>query len=103
MLGLLKAAHTSSADPEYTPLHNGGLIRQAALQARQALEITGGLLRTLRVHTDVMAARARRGWSASSHLADVLARDGDVPFQVAHAVVGRLVRLALQRGVSRTR
>lgn len=26
MLGLLKAAHTSSADPEYTPLHNGGLM-----------------------------------------------------------------------------
>lgn len=99
MLGLLKAAHTSSADPEYTPLHNGGLIRQVALQAVQALEITGGILRTLRVHTDVMAARVGRGWSASSHLADVLAREGNVPFQAAHAVVGRLVRLALQRGV----
>jgi argininosuccinate lyase len=100
MLGVLKAAHTSAADPEFTPLHNGTLIQQACTQAVHMLDLFADVLRTLHVYPDVMLAHVRRGWSAASHLADVLAREGDLPFRTAHRVVARLVRLASQQGAA---
>ncbi|MBI4277687.1 MAG: hypothetical protein HY660_04450 [Armatimonadetes bacterium] len=63
------------------------------------LDLFGDVLRTLVVYPDAMRARLREGWSTASHLADVLAREGNLPFRGAHRVVARLVRLAAQRSL----
>jgi len=102
MLGLLKAAHTSAADPEFTPMHNGGLIQQASTQAIQMLDLFADLLRTFRVDPEAMLAHVRQGWSGASHLADMLAREANLPFRAAHRAVARLVRLAVQQGIPPT-
>ncbi len=62
------------------------------------LPVLAGLLRTLRLHPERMAARLTPDLLATD-LADYLARKG-VPFRQAHQVVGRAVRLAQERGVS---
>jgi argininosuccinate lyase len=99
MLGLLKVAHTSSADPEFTPLHNGDLIEQASRQTIQMLDMLGDVLGTTKVYAETMRGHIDKAWCTASHLADVLSRKGNIPFRNAHRVVARLVRLAVQSGI----
>ncbi|GAV31588.1 arginosuccinase [Coriobacteriaceae bacterium EMTCatB1] len=54
-----------------------------------------GMLSTMRVNTERMAAAALGGYMAATDLADLLASKG-VPFREAHEIVGRLV-LACER------
>jgi argininosuccinate lyase len=55
-----------------------------------ALVAVEGMLATMRVDTERMAAAALGGYMAATDLADLLASKG-VPFREAHEIVGRLV------------
>jgi len=55
-----------------------------------SLRVMTGMLATMRVNVDVMAAGARGGFMAATDLADYLVGTG-MPFREAHEVVGRLV------------
>ncbi len=63
-----------------------------------ALRALTGALDTLTVNRERMAAVAGMGHSTAIEIADDLT-ERDVPFRDAHAAVGRLVRLAEDRGV----
>lgn len=62
-----------------------------------ALPVMSGLIRTLELRPERMAAQLEPGLLATE-LADYLARRG-VPFREAHHLVGRVVRLSEARGV----
>jgi argininosuccinate lyase len=55
-----------------------------------------GMVRTMRVDVEALAAAATEGFTLATDVADWLARQG-VPFSEAHEIVGRVVRLCEQR------
>jgi argininosuccinate lyase len=65
-----------------------------------SLPVMSGLIRTLKVQPERLAAQLEPGLLATE-LADYLVRRG-LPFREAHHVVGRVVRLAEERGVAIT-
>ncbi len=64
---------------------------------RQILEIYPPLLATMQLNENKLQQMLRHDFSTVTELADYLAAKG-VPFREAHAVVGRLVRYALNEG-----
>jgi len=56
-----------------------------------------GMIATMTVHRERMAAAAREGFTAATDVADYLAKKG-MPFREAHAVVGGLVLECERRG-----
>ena len=65
--------------------------------AADCLRAADGMLSTMRVNVEAMAAGARGGFMAATDLADHLAAHG-VPFREAHEVVGKLVLLCERTG-----
>ena len=61
------------------------------------LDIMDAVMGSLRVNTARMAEAAQGGFSTATDLADYLVSKG-LPFREAHAVVGNIVRLCLERG-----
>jgi argininosuccinate lyase len=57
-----------------------------------------GMIATMTVHREVLAAAATEGFTLATDVADWLARQG-VPFREAHEIVGRLVQRCEQAGV----
>jgi argininosuccinate lyase len=70
-------------------------------QVRLALRATAGQYATLTMRTDRMAEAADAPTAAATDLAEHLVRGG-MPFRDAHAVVGALVREAVDQGASLT-
>ena len=70
----------------------------AVAQSALALTALGGLLSTVRFHTDRMEAAADAPASAAVDLAEFLVAAG-TPFREAHVLVGGLVRDSIERGV----
>ncbi len=62
-----------------------------------ALEAMSGLLATSRFQTDAMATAADSPYATATDLAELLVERG-VPFRDAHAIVGEIVRTALDGG-----
>ena len=61
------------------------------------LKVMTGMIKTLSVHPDKMAAATQNDFSNATELADYLATKG-IPFRQAHAIVGNLVYEGLQSG-----
>lgn len=61
------------------------------------LKVMTGMIKTLSVHPDKMAAATKNDFSNATELADYLATKG-IPFRQAHAIVGNLVYEGLQSG-----
>ncbi|HEY1116113.1 MAG TPA: argininosuccinate lyase, partial [Acidimicrobiales bacterium] len=68
-------------------------------QVRLALRATAGQYATLTMRTERMAEAADAPTAAATDLAEFLVRGG-MPFRDAHAVVGALVRQAVDQGAS---
>jgi argininosuccinate lyase len=62
------------------------------------LEVTGTVLTNIRLNEARMRDAATEGYLNATELADYLARKG-MPFRAAHEMVGRMVMLAIERGV----
>lgn len=56
-----------------------------------------GMIATMTINKDAMAAQAKKGYLAATDVADYLAKKG-MPFRKAHEVVGHLVLLCDKRG-----
>ncbi|HEY6186963.1 MAG TPA: argininosuccinate lyase [Pyrinomonadaceae bacterium] len=63
-----------------------------------SLEVTRTVLGNVRVREGVTREAAARGYMNATELADYLARKG-MPFREAHDAVGRIVLIAIERGV----
>jgi argininosuccinate lyase len=66
---------------------------------RLCVRATTGMVRDMRIDTETMKAMAAVGHATATDLADWLVRELGVPFRDAHAITGRLVRLAESKGV----
>lgn len=65
------------------------------------LELSAGIMATLKVHERRMEEILDASWSTSSNLADVLVQSHGLSFRQAHHVVGRFVRIAMADNISR--
>jgi argininosuccinate lyase len=74
-------------------------VFDAADSLELALAATAGMVRDLAAHADRMRAVAAADYSTATDLADWLVRRLGLPFRQAHHVTGRLVALAVARGV----
>lgn len=63
-----------------------------------SLEVSGTVLRNVRVREEATRAAAARGYMNATELADYMARKG-MPFREAHDAVGRIVLRAIELGV----
>jgi len=70
--------------------------------ARRALQLIAGAMRTAQVNADVMADRARRDFLTVTELADTLVRSEGLSFREAHALVAESVRACGPRDDPRT-
>src|SRR4029434_1761856 len=62
------------------------------------LEVSGLVLRTVKLDVERMRAAASKGMMNATELADYLVRKG-VPFREAHETVGKIVVVAIDKGV----
>lgn len=67
--------------------------------ARDCIHLFTGMLATTTFHKDVMERSAARGFTNATDAADYLVNQG-VPFRDAHGIVGQLVLLCLDKGIS---
>ncbi len=63
------------------------------------LRLFTGMISTMEFHRDVMEASAKNGFTNATDAADYLVNHG-VPFRDAHGIVGRLVLLCIDKGIS---
>ena len=63
------------------------------------LRLFTGMISTMEFRRDVMEASAKNGFTNATDAADYLVNHG-VPFRDAHGIVGRLVLLCIDRGIS---
>ncbi len=67
-------------------------------EVESSLVVLTQMLPGLQTHPESMRAEAEKGFATATDLADYLVRKG-VPFRDAHAIVGKAVRLAQERGL----
>ncbi len=72
-------------------------VFDAAKTLYDCLRCMEGMITTMTVNRDAMAAQAKKGYLAATDVADYLAKKG-LPFRKAHEVVGHLVLLCDKRG-----
>ncbi|MCI8514361.1 MAG: argininosuccinate lyase [Lachnospiraceae bacterium] len=66
---------------------------------KNCLILFTGMIASLRFRKDVMRKSAMNGFTNATDAADYLVKKG-VPFRDAHGIIGRLVLLCLERGIS---
>jgi argininosuccinate lyase len=77
-----------------------GRVPRALDQVIATAALMAGVVSELRVDTERMARRVREGGTQATDLAEALAVTRGVSYRTAHRVVGRAVRLALERGLT---
>jgi argininosuccinate lyase len=60
--------------------------------ARASVRIMEGMIRTLKVHAEVLAAQSVAGFTTATELADTMVRETGIPFRTAHQIVGMLAK-----------
>lgn len=77
-----------------------GAYFEAIDTVHACLELTSGMISTLELRNERLAAAAGGGFSTATDLADFLVRRG-LPFREAHHITGAIVNAAEQRGIER--
>lgn len=67
-------------------------------KATRGVLVFEGALRTLTVKPEVMLRSAEIGFGTATELADIIVRETGMSFRMAHNVVGRVVREAIENG-----
>lgn len=78
----------------------GPIAWQTFDYAQMATRLMRGVLSTLKINKDVMAARAGANFTQGAQLAEIIVQEKDLAFRTAHRIVGRLVRDCLDRAKS---
>lgn len=98
LAGVLTSLHTGSARTDHFHVLNTVVPRaldEVVASTRLMAAVVGGL----ELDATRAAEAARRGFITAADLADVLARDAGLDYRTAHHVVGRAVRLLVDRGL----
>ncbi|MBB4003867.1 argininosuccinate lyase [Aurantimonas endophytica] len=101
--GMLGTVLSCAKNTAFADVNDGvSAANPAALDTieRAALALTAfdGALATLKVRAEAMRRSAEIGYGTATELADVIVRSSGLSFRMAHNVVGRVVREALERG-----
>jgi argininosuccinate lyase len=75
------------------------LIDEALTTTEGMLDLFAGVMETLIVHEDRMAASLNGSWCTASNLADVIVRERGLSFRQVHHIVARVVRNSLAKSV----
>jgi argininosuccinate lyase len=59
---------------------------------RASVRIMEGMVRTMKIHSEVLAAQSVTGFTTATELADTFVRETGIPFRTAHQIVGMLAR-----------
>ncbi|MDM0110907.1 argininosuccinate lyase [Variovorax sp. J22R133] len=76
------------------------ILDEALATTEGMLDLFTGVVETLIVHEDRMAAALKESWCTASNLADVIVRDCGMSFRQVHHIVARVVRNSLTESVS---
>ncbi|MFM0348145.1 argininosuccinate lyase [Paraburkholderia sp. RL17-347-BIC-D] len=79
------------------------LIHTALQTTEDMLDLFAGVIETLIVHEDRMAALLSGSWCTSSNLADVIVRESGMSFRQVHHIVARLVRNCVKGNIKADR
>ena len=63
-----------------------------------AIQIMNGIIKNLKVHSEVMKKRTFMFWAQATSLANSIVKEQRLPFRTAHQIVGILVRMAYEEG-----
>ena len=101
--GALTAVLAASKNTSYSDVNDGvSAINVPVLEAvdrtRAALAVMQGVLETMTVKPERMAKAAADGYGTATELADVIVRETGLSFRMAHNIVGRVVREAIEAG-----
>ena len=67
-------------------------IWRSSETARASVRIMEGIIKTLKVHPNVLAAQSTIGFTTATELADTFVRETGIPFRTAHQIVGMLAK-----------
>lgn len=67
-------------------------IWRSSETARASVRIMEGIIKTSKVHPDVLAAQSTTGFTTATELADTFVRETGIPFRTAHQIVGMLAK-----------
>lgn len=76
------------------------VLDEALTTVDAMLDLFAGIMETLVVHEDRMAAALHASWCTSSNLADLIVRECGMSFRQVHHIVARVVRDSLATGVA---
>ncbi len=88
----------TSGFPDYAYV-GPGVMARILKNTRDMLNFIIPVLKTLEIKKDKMKERANAGFATAVDLVDEIVQKKDMPFRKAHLVVGRLVKLATERGI----
>ncbi|MCA9850445.1 MAG: argininosuccinate lyase [Dehalococcoidia bacterium] len=97
--GVLVALHTGSARTDHFHALNGVVPRvldDAVAVTHLLAEVVAGM----RLNVEAFADVARRGFTQAADVADVLSQSAGIDYRTAHHVMGRAVRVLVERGGS---
>jgi argininosuccinate lyase len=101
--GALTAVLAASKNTSFADVNDGvSGVNVPALEALErataALAVAEGTLATLTVREEAMRRSAEIGFGTATELADLIVRETGLSFRMAHNVVGRVVREAIEAG-----
>jgi argininosuccinate lyase len=67
-------------------------IYRSVETVRASVNVMEGMIRTMRVHIDVLADQSIEGFTTATELADTIVRQTGIPFRTAHQIVGMLAK-----------
>ncbi len=99
--GALTAVLAASKNTSYSDVNDGVSainvpVMEAVDKTRATLAVMQGVLETMIVKPERMAQAAADGYGTATELADVIVRETGLSFRMAHNIVGRVVREAIE-------
>jgi len=76
------------------------LFWEACSQLEAILQLLNATIKTMKFNTEKMQFNANRNYSTVTELADALVRKMDLPFRIAHQIVGSVVGDCVEAGLS---
>ena len=99
LAGVAATEQTYSGNPDSRVFVYGDVSRSLD-RAREAVDLFAATLASLDLNEARLRAMAAEGFSQATDLADELMTGCGLDYRTAHQIVGRVVRLALERGIA---
>lgn len=96
LLGLLKTWSEEIDQIEFCPEM---VIDEATDKTSGMTNLMSEIISTIKVNTGLLAERAKHCWATAGELASVISKKEDIPWRIAHGMVGKLVNEASKNNI----